>query len=84
MTYHGTFKNGVILLDRPVDLPEGQRVIVEPEPIPIVPAPNGSAEPSDQSKELLKIAGICNSGRSDGSVNHDHYIYGKPKREASS
>ena len=80
MVYRGTFKKGVVVLDDQVDLREGQRVTVEPAPSP---SPDAAVDVSLQNKELLKIAGILNSGRQDGSVNHDHYMYGSPKRKAS-
>jgi hypothetical protein len=79
VTYRGTVKNGVVVLDEPVRLNEGQRVTVE------VQAEQGSAmAATEQGRELLKLAGFLHTGRRDGSVNHDHYMYGVPKRESNS
>ena len=75
MTFHGTFKNGVVVPDEKVVLPEGQRVRMDVEPL---------ESPDTESsvwQELLKLSGRINSGHSDASVNHDHYLYGAPKRE---
>ena len=80
MVYRGTFKKGVVVLDDKVEMAEGQRVTVEPALSQ--PAPP-SIDPALQNRELLKIAGIVSTGRRDGSVNHDHYMYGSAKRKAS-
>jgi predicted DNA-binding antitoxin AbrB/MazE fold protein len=78
MVISGIYKDGTLLLEGPVDLKNGQRVTVDILPDPAALPPDG---PSQQSQELLKLAGIVKSGRKDGSVNHDHYIYGIPKRK---
>jgi hypothetical protein len=75
MTYRGHIKNGQIMLDEPVELPEGGVVNVE-----IVD--NGSkiseGEPTIWAK-LLELAGTI-EGPEDWAKNHDHYIHGTPKR----
>jgi predicted DNA-binding antitoxin AbrB/MazE fold protein len=75
MVVHGTYKNGIVQLDEKVDLTEGQRVAVDLRELPV---PEGE---TTVWQELAKLSGILKSGRRDGSVNHDHYIYGTPKRE---
>lgn len=75
MVFHGTFRGGVVVPDEKVELPEGQRVRMDVE----VPEPP-EGEPAVW-QELLKLSGTIKSGRRDESVNHDHYIYGAPKRE---
>ena len=81
MVVYGTLKDGVVVLDQKVDLPEGVRVRVDIE----APADDQRAVQADQQptvwQELAKLSGIIDTGRRDGSVNHDHYIYGTPKRE---
>ena len=73
MVYHGTYHNGVVVLDDNVELTDGQRVRVDVE------------APADQKptvwQELLKLSGSIQGGPSDESVQHDHYLYGAPKRE---
>ena len=72
MTYRGRVKNGVIVLDEPVDLPEGTEVEVH--------APtNGSAEPT-WSEVFRDVLGKAEGLPNDSSVNHDHYLYGVPRK----
>ena len=64
-------KDGHILLDEAVRLPEGiavQVAVVE----------NGKARPSLWAK-LRSMAGTV-EGPEDWAQNHDHYIHGTPKR----
>lgn len=70
MAYRGHVKNGVIVLDEPADLAEGTVVIVR-----LV-----SNESNTLGKRLLKHAGKAKDLPADASQNHDHYLYGTPKR----
>ena len=69
MTYKGHIKNGVVVLDEPVQLAEGSQVLIQPVQ---TPAPLGELfrEVAGQGKDLPP----------DGSIQHDHYIYGTPKQ----
>ncbi|MFA7235343.1 MAG: hypothetical protein WC058_00645 [Phycisphaeraceae bacterium] len=67
MTYKGHIKNGVAVLDDDVKLPEGSEVLIQPIQ-------------SSLSETLRTLAGKGKNLPSDGSVQHDHYIYGTPKR----
>lgn len=69
MTYKGHIKNGVVVLDGSVNLPEGSEVLVQPIDSP---APLGDL--------FRDVAGKGKDLPSDGSEQHDHYIYGTPKR----
>ncbi len=79
MTYHGHVEKGVVVLDDLVTLPEGLAVIVEPFPV-------GKQESArDEHGEtlgqrLLKHAGKAIGLPHDMAENHDHYLYGSPKR----
>ena len=73
MNYRGHVKNGQIALDEPVALPEGVEVSVE-----IVDAGNGNPTIWEKLREL---AGTVDGLPSDMAQNHDHYLYGTPKRE---
>jgi len=73
MTYRGHIKNGQILLDDPVALPEGAEVNVEV-------VANGEPQPTIWDK-LLKLAGTVEGLPSDMAENHDHYLYGTPKKK---
>ncbi|MBM4039336.1 MAG: hypothetical protein FJ290_12550 [Planctomycetes bacterium] len=72
MTYKGRVKNGVVVLDRRTRLPEGAEVRVSVE------------QPRDGrdslSRLLLKYAGKAKGLPRDLARNHDHYLYGTPKR----
>ena len=69
MTYKGHIKNGAVVLDEPVQLPEGSQVVVQP-----------AAAPTSLRDLLGAVAGRGKNLPDDGSVQHDHYIYGSPKR----
>lgn len=73
MTYHGTVKNGSIVLDRKAQLPDGARVTVEVE------APR-SQSPEQAGEQLLQMTDLAvDTGISDLATNIDHYLYGHPK-----
>ncbi len=75
MTYKGHIKNGTVVLDEPVSLPEGSQVLIQPVAVTTSPAP---AVPL--SDLLRQVAGQGKDLPTDGSAQHDHYIYGTPKR----
>ena len=72
MCYHGTVRNGVVVLEQDAKLPEGTAVRVEPEPQPVVN--DDDLDPAWRIGELAKDTGIP-----DLAVNLDHYLYGHPK-----
>ena len=72
MSYKGTVKNGVVVLEQPFKLPEGTTVRVEAEPIPAVR--DEDLDPAWRIGELAVDTGIP-----DLAVNLDHYLYGHPK-----
>ncbi|MBN2217099.1 MAG: hypothetical protein JW719_06965 [Pirellulales bacterium] len=79
MVYRGIVKNGVVVLDSADVLPEGAEVRVE-----IVPT--GCNEPlldeqgQTLGQKLMKYAGRAVGLPEDASLQHDHYLYGTPKR----
>ena len=72
MTLDGIVRNGMIVLEQGVVLPEGTRVKVHAE------TPEAEAKPTLLS--LLKLAGIAKDLPEDFAMQHDHYIHGTPKR----
>ncbi|HEX4053318.1 MAG TPA: hypothetical protein VHX86_03545 [Tepidisphaeraceae bacterium] len=72
MTYRGRMKNGVIVLESPASLPEGSEVEVNPlqedQNIPTL------------HERLKDVIGAADGLPADSSVNHDHYLYGVPKK----
>ena len=71
MTYRGHIRNGQVVLDEQVDLPEGAEVRIEVQD-------NGHPGRTIWDK-LLEMAGTV-EGPEDWASNHDHYIHGTPKR----
>ena len=74
MSYKGTVKNGVVVLEPEAKLPEGMCVRVEPEPAIQTTANRPEDDPLfDMSKYAV------DTGIPDLAVNLDHYLYGHPK-----
>ena len=67
MTHRGTVKNGKVELEPGDSLPEGTIVRVEPV--------SDSPDPADDLG-----AEAVDGGPPDLSAEHDHYIYGTPRR----
>ena len=72
MVLQGTLSNGVVVLDRPAELPEGTRVTVVVE--------EGEADDKPTLLGLLKLAGTAKDLPPDFAAQNDHYIHGTPKR----
>src|SRR5687767_2479029 len=64
----GTVQNGVIVIDTGVALPEGARVKVLLD--------NGTT----LAQRLQKFKGCAQGLPDDLAQNHDHYLYGTPKK----
>jgi hypothetical protein len=69
------FDGKVIVPDEPVELPVGEKLV-------------GTIESEIESQyPLLKLARILDAlphqedGPTDGAAQHDHYLYGTPKRD---
>lgn len=78
MTYRGHIENGVVVLDPPADLPDGVTVEVH-----VVPEPNDE-DPAGEGPTLYErlkdVAGKAEGLPPDAAINHDHYLYGLPKK----
>jgi hypothetical protein len=79
MTYRGHVKGGVVVLDEAVKLPDGVEVRVELSPDA---AGETALDESGQTlgQKLLKYAGKAVGLPPDAAMNHDHYLYGTPKK----
>ena len=77
MSYKGTVKNGVVVLQPGAHLPEGTMVTVEPATMPVSPSALNGAPEEDPAVRMLDLAGP--TGIPDLSINADHYLYGHPK-----
>ncbi len=72
MTYHGIIRNGAIVLDDGITLPDGTRVKV------VADVEQEETKPTHLG--LLKLAGKAKDLPADFAEQHDHYIHGTPKR----
>jgi hypothetical protein len=75
MSLEGTVKNGMIVLDPPGVLPEVARVEVT---LKEAAAPTPAQGPTLLG--LVKLAGSLDDLPADFAAEHDHYIYGTPRR----
>jgi hypothetical protein len=76
MTYRGHVENGVILADDPVSLPEGAIIKFE-----IASQPeSGEDSPLTFAERFAEVMGKAESLSEDAAENHDHYLYGLPKK----
>lgn len=71
MTYRGHVKNGTVVLDESMDLPEGAEVQIKL---------TRKRRKSAPGKALMKFAGKAKDLPADASRNLDHYLYGHTKR----
>ena len=72
MTYRGRVRNGVVVLENPAALPEGAEVEVTPT--------SEKDLPPTWAEVFKDIIGKAEGLPSDSSINHDHYLYGTPKK----
>jgi len=71
MTYRGHVENGVVVLEGDVPLPNGAKVEVH-----LV----GTGSPPTLGQKLMSFAGKAEGLPADLARNHDHYLYGVPKK----
>jgi hypothetical protein len=71
MTYRATYRNGAVILQPGVKLAEGAELIVSTVEDATVPT---------LGEVFGDVAGQVKGKPSDGSAQHDHYIYGTAKR----
>ena len=83
MTHKGHIENGVIVPDEPIDVENGTEVLFE-----IALRPTASDVPQNEANNatpsltqlLSRFAGKAQTLPEDAAENHDHYLYGTPKR----
>ena len=79
MVYRGRVKGGVIVLEPTYALAEGTEVRVE-EVVSKANEPLLDENGQTLGQKLMKYAGKAVSLPEDAALNHDHYLYGAPKR----
>jgi hypothetical protein len=77
MSYVGHVKNGAIVLNDAIDLPEGAAVRVDFE---MLKQPQDSKPSATLTERLAPIIGSIDGLPPDAALNHDHYLYGAPKK----
>ena len=84
MTYEGTVQNGVVVLTGGQTLPEGTVVQVSPQSVKPVAADEDPVTIWQKLADLGREAeSLPCDLPSDLASNHDHYLYGTPKRQSS-
>ena len=73
LKWSGTVKNGAIVLDDGMPLPEGARVEVQVRE-------QAAGATDGVGTRLLKHAGTVHDLPADMADQHDHYIHGTPRR----
>lgn len=82
LSVKGTFQNGVVHPNEPIEGHEGHSVIivfVEENRTPQPATPEDSDW--DKLRQLIKNCAV-DTDISDLAQQHDHYLYGMPKRES--
>jgi len=76
MTLRAHFDGKVLVPDEPVDLPVNCALEVQVNPV------EGLSTPVKPLASLLEAARKfpATGGSADGAAQHDHYLYGLPKR----
>jgi len=83
MTAYGQIRDGKVELDSDSALPEGVRVrIVVLNAVPQREAPRRSIAAMFGDLTADVPSEEWDNFPSDGALNHDHYLYGTPKRSA--
>ena len=77
MVYEGHVEKGVVIVDDPVNLPDGTKVKVEI----VVTTGNDASDLSEPTlyEQLAPLVGAAKGLPSDLARNHDHYLHGRPK-----
>ncbi len=77
MTYRGHIRDGMVVLDQPVALPEGATVEVNLRLADADAIHDASA--STLANRFADVIGRCPSLPADMARNHNHYLHGQPK-----
>jgi hypothetical protein len=78
MSFTGHVLDGAVVMDEPLPLPNGTAVRVDPLATPI--PSDESPKPKSLNERLKAFLAHSLDLPPDASVQHDHYLYGTPKR----
>ena len=76
MIYRGVVKNGVVVIEEGVKLPDGMEVRIEP----FAPDDSPPSEGPTLAEQFGDVIGTVPDLPSDMAEQHDHYLHGAPKR----
>jgi hypothetical protein len=77
MTLEGRIENGRVVFDGPVPLLDGTPVRVEPLP----KTETAPIRAPSLLEQLGNVVGAIHDLPEDLAINHDHYLYGTPKKQ---
>jgi hypothetical protein len=81
MSFEGRIENGCVVFDQPVALAEGTPVRVEPtNDAKDYAASTEPERPRTLAERLGTFLGHTVDLPEDAALNHDHYLYGAPKK----
>lgn len=80
ITVKAHFDGRVFVPEGPVDLPPGYAVEIPVSSPPASPAEPSSKPPLVELMEMLDKLPANPDWPPDGAAQHDHYLYGTPKR----
>ena len=76
MVYRGTVRNGIVVFEKGIELPDGTEVRIEPcvrdESVP--------SERPTLAEQFADVIGAVPELPTDMAENHNHYLHGAPKR----
>ncbi|MHB8861492.1 MAG: hypothetical protein ACYC6N_03740 [Pirellulaceae bacterium] len=76
MIYRGIVKDGVVVIEEGVTLPDGMQVRIEP----CDPVESPQSEGRTLAEQFSDVIGTVPDLPSDMAEQHDHYLHGSPKR----
>jgi len=79
MAYRGRVKNGVVVLDEPIELPDGTEVKVDVLTLSVDNLPDDGIP--TLFEQLQPFVGKVQGLPPDASVNLDYHLYGVPREE---
>jgi hypothetical protein len=83
MTVRGKVRNGKVVLEKPLALPNSTEVEVRRVKKQKPAAKKAKTPRRSLTERLRSVVGKAKHLQPDASVNHDHYLYGLPRQEGN-